>query len=172
MSRAAPSVGVRGMGMSDSERDRHQAEERLNDLFEPDVLLPIQYFAALKRKRFSSGEHRLLIAIMQDAVECFQKHIHARDSKRRQLFLDAEGWISADDYTGTFSFNNVCDLLGMSPDYLRQGLLDWRDRERSRRNGRLLDTVRGHGLRERARIEALGATREIDVESFSLPSEL
>jgi hypothetical protein len=89
--------------MTDSARDRHQAEERLNDLFEPDVLLPIQYFAALKRKRFSSGEHRLLIAIMQDAVECFQKHIHARDSKRRQLYLDAESWIASEDYSGTFA---------------------------------------------------------------------
>jgi hypothetical protein len=143
--------------MTDSARDRHQAEERLNDLFEPDVLLPIQYFAALKRKRFSSGEHRLLIAIMQDAVECFQKHIHARDSKRRQLYLDAESWISSEDYSGTFSFNNVCDLLGMSPEYLRQGLIDWRDRERSRRRGRLFDAVRNHGIRERVRIESLGS---------------
>ncbi len=143
--------------MTDSARDRHQAEERLNDLFEPDVLLPIQYFAALKRKRFSSGEHRLLIAIMQDAVECFQKHIHARDSKRRQLYLDAESWISSEDYSGTFSFNNVCDLLGMSPEYLRQGLIDWRDRERSRRRGRLFDAVRNHGIRERVRIEFLGS---------------
>ena len=143
--------------MTDSARDRHQAEERLNDLFEPDVLLPIQYFAALKRKRFSSGEHRLLIAIMQDAVECFQKHIHARDSKRRQLYLDAESWISSEDYSGTFSFNNVCDLLGMSPEYLRQGLIDWRDRERSRRRGRLFDAVRSHGIRERVRIESLGS---------------
>ncbi|HET9061954.1 MAG TPA: hypothetical protein VFO62_01575 [Candidatus Binatia bacterium] len=146
--------------MTDSARDRHQAEERLNDLFEPDVLLPIQYFAALKRKRFSSGEHRLLIAIMQDAVECFQKHIHARDSKRRQLYLDAESWISSEDYSGTFSFNNVCDLLGMSPEYLRQGLIDWRDRERSRRRGRLFDAVRSHGIRERVRIESLGSVTD------------
>ena len=146
--------------MTDSARDRHQAEERLNDLFEPDVLLPIQYFAALKRKRFSSGEHRLLIAIMQDAVECFQKHIHARDSKRRQLYLDAESWISSEDYSGTFSFNNVCDLLGMSPEYLRQGLIDWRDRERSRRRGRLFDAVRNHGIRERVRIESLGSVTD------------
>jgi hypothetical protein len=146
--------------MTDSARDRHQAEERLNDLFEPDVLLPIQYFAALKRKRFSSGEHRLLIAIMQDAVECFQKHIHARDSKRRQLYLDAESWISSEDYSGTFSFNNVCDLLGMSPEYLRQGLIDWRDRERSRRRGRLFDAVRSHGIRERVRIESLSSVTD------------
>ena len=132
----------------------------------------MQYFAALKRKRFSSGEHRLLIAIMQDAVECFQKHIHARDSKRRQLYVDAESWISSDDYSGTFSFNNVCDLLGMSPEYLRQGLIDWRDRERTRRRGRLLDAVRSQGIRERAHIESLGSVADfLDGEVSLLPIE-
>ena len=127
--------------MSDSDGDRSQAEDRLNDVFEPDVLLPIQYFAALKRKRFSCGEHRLVIAILQDAVECFQKHIHARDSKRRQLFLDAEVWVADEDYTGTFSFNNICDLLGMNPSYLRQGLFSWRDRERTRARTSMVEGV-------------------------------
>jgi hypothetical protein len=131
--------------MAEAEHDRHQAEERLNDLFEPDILLPIQYFAALKRKRFSCGEHRLLVAIMQDAIECFQKHLHARDSKRRQLYIEAEAWINAEDDEGTFSFDNVCDLLGMSPEYLRQGLLTWRDRERSRHRARVVHAAQGHG---------------------------
>jgi hypothetical protein len=128
--------------MAEAEHDRHQAEERLSDLFEPDILLPVQYFAALKRKRFSCGEHRLLVAIMQDAIECFQKHLHARDSKRRQLYIEAEAWIGAEEDDGTFSFDNVCDLLGMNPDYLRQGLLAWRDRERARHRARLMTAVR------------------------------
>ena len=107
--------------MAEAEHDRTQAEERLNEIFEPDILLPIQYFAALKRKKYSCGEHRLLIAIIQDAIECFQKHLHARDSKRRQLFVDAEVWITDVDDEGPFSFNNVCELLGMNPEYLRVG---------------------------------------------------
>lgn len=132
--------------MAEAEHDRHQAEERLNDLFEPDILLPVQYFAALKRKRFSCGEHRLLVAIMQDAIECFQKHLHARDSKRRQLYLEAEAWINAENDDGTFSFDNVCDLLGMSPEYLRQGLLTWRDRERARHRARVVHASQARPL--------------------------
>ena len=131
--------------MAEAEHDRHQAEERLSDLFEPDILLPIQYFAALKRKRFSCGEHRLLVAIMQDAIECFQKHLHARDSKRRQLYIEAEAWVTVEEDDGTFSFDNVCDLLGMNPDYLRQGLLSWRDRERARYRARLVHPGHAHG---------------------------
>jgi hypothetical protein len=127
--------------MAEPVQDRTQAEEGLNDLFEPDVLLPVQYFAALKRKKYSCGEHRLLIAIMQDAIECFQKHVHARDTKRRQLYMDAELWVTDQNDDGPFSFDNVCDLLGMNPDYLRVGLLDWRDRERARRQGRLIESL-------------------------------
>lgn len=109
---------------------RFQADERLLDIFDPDIVLPAQHFAALQRKKFPSGEHRLLVALIQDAVECFQKHMHARDSKRRQLFLDAQDWIGSEDDRGVFSFNNVCMLLGMNPDYVRQGLLHWCERSR------------------------------------------
>lgn len=116
--------------MAEVQHDRVRAEERLNFLFEPDILLPTQFFAQLKRKRYKCGEHRLLVAIIQDAVDCFQKHLHACDSKRRQLYLDAEAWVNAEDDHGPFSFANVCDLLEMQPDYVREGLIDWRDRER------------------------------------------
>lgn len=140
--------------MAETERDRHEAEERLHDIFEPDVLLPVQYFAQLKRKKYKSGEHRLVVAIMQDAVECFQKHIHARDSKRRQLYLDAETWIGEDDDLNVFSFNNVCALLSIDVEYVRKGLLDWRDMQRSRRRGRLYARAKRPVRREQVRIKA------------------
>jgi hypothetical protein len=130
------------------ERERNQAEEKLNDLFEPDTLLPTQFFGALKRKRFPSGEHRLLVAIMRDAVDCFQKHIHARDAKRRQLFLDADAWIADGDDRSAFSFNNCCETLGLNPDYVRAGLQDWRDSQRQlRRVGSISSRRRREGVR-------------------------
>lgn len=104
---------------------RYQSDERLLDVFDPDIILPVQHFAAIQRKKFPTGEHRLLVALIQDAIECFQKHRHARDAKRRQLFLDAQGWIGSEDDRGVFSFNNVCMLLGMNPDYVRRGLAQW-----------------------------------------------
>lgn len=119
---------------------RFPSDERLLDIFDPDIILPAQHFAAIQRKKFPSGEHRLLVALIQDAIECFQKHMHARDAKRRQLFLDAQGWIGSEDDRAVFSFNNVCMLLGMNPDYVRQGLSHWseqtRDVRRSSRRSR------------------------------------
>ncbi len=97
-------------------------------LLQPDTLLPSQYYAALKRKATHEPERRLAIAVLQDAVDCFQKHLRARDRKARQLFVEAEEWISSEDRSWPFSFENICDLLQINAAYLRRGLLTWRER--------------------------------------------
>lgn len=98
-------------------------------LLQPDTLLPAQYFAALKRKGAHEPERRLAVAVLQDAVDCFQKHLRARERKARQLFLDAEEWICSEDRSWPFSFENVCDLLQINPEYLRRGLMQWKERQ-------------------------------------------
>lgn len=103
---------------------------------EPDLLLPVQFFATLKRQFLPYGEHRLLLAILQDAVECFQKYIHATHPKGKGLYCDAEWWISGGSSEFVFSFEHVCSVLGMEHIYFRQGLLRWRDEERRRRAAR------------------------------------
>ena len=135
------------------ERDGSAAEERFAELFEPDCLLPTQFFEALKRKNLPTGEHRLLLALVQDAIDCFQKHIHSPDPKRRQLFLDAESWIGSDDDYEAYSFNNVCETLGMSPAYMRRGLLRWRDVEQYNRASRR--TAAQRSKRAGVRIQSL-----------------
>jgi len=103
--------------------------DTFSHLLQPDTLLPSQYFAILKRKGAHEPERRLVVAVLEDAVECFQKHICARDEKARQLFVDAEEWICSEDRSWPFSFENVCDLLQINPQYLRRGLMVWRDRQ-------------------------------------------
>jgi hypothetical protein len=103
--------------------------DTFSHLLQPDTLLPSQYFAILRRKGAHEPERRLVVAVLEDAVDCFQKHIHARDDKARRLFLDAEEWICSQDRSWPFSFENVCDLLQINPAYLRRGLIAWRDRQ-------------------------------------------
>jgi hypothetical protein len=98
-------------------------------LLQPDTLLPTQYFATLRRKGEHEPERRLVIAVLQDAVDCFQKHMLSHDRKARQLFLDAEEWICSSDRSWPFAFENVCDLLQINTEYLRRGLLLWKERE-------------------------------------------
>lgn len=113
--------------------------ERDSKLFQPDVLLPTQFFATLRRKQVQEPERRLVIAILEDAVDCYHKHLFARDHKARQLFLDAEEWISSEDRTWPFSFENICELLDLHPAYLRRGLLQWKEQQLAERSpGRIV----------------------------------
>jgi len=105
-------------------------DDQYTGLLEPDTLLASQFFGALRRKPAMDGERRLMIAVLEDAVHCFRKQVHATDPKARQLFRDAEQWITSTDQSWFFSFVNVCDTLDLNPDWLREGLLKWRNAQR------------------------------------------
>lgn len=107
-------------------------EDRLTGFLAPDAILPAQFFQSLRSKGRFDGERRLMIAILEDAVNCFMKQVHAVEPKARQLYLDAEEWIMAEDPSWFFSFENVCNTLDLDPEYLREGLIKWRDAERRR----------------------------------------
>src|SRR3982750_2267192 len=91
-------------------------------LFEPDILLPNQYFAAFRRGRAVEGERRLMLAVLEDAVDSYRKHVGACDPREQACFLEAKEWFSSDDRTWLFAFENICDVLEMNADYLRTGL--------------------------------------------------
>jgi hypothetical protein len=99
--------------------------DRFVNLFEPDTLLPAQYFAAFTREGGLVRERRLMLAVLQDAVECYQKYALARDPRGRMLFEDARDWIESDEREWSFSYENICEILGLNPEYIRRGLSKW-----------------------------------------------
>jgi hypothetical protein len=108
-------------------------------LFQPDVMLPAQYFTLLRRRSPQGPEYLLVIAMLQDAVECFQKYRFATDPNGRALFDDAQEWLTSDDRQWPFSFENVCGILNLDPDYLRSGLLRWGDaQDEARRRSKVV----------------------------------
>jgi hypothetical protein len=104
-------------------------EDSVASLFQPDTLLPEQYFETFRRKAHLEPEKRLMLAVLEDAIGCFQKYLFVRDSKGRSLFREAEEWISEEGSDWLFSFENICEVLGFSPKYVRQGLLEWKARK-------------------------------------------
>lgn len=72
-------------------------------------------------------EQRLVLAILEDAVACFQKYVFFRSIREESLFLEAEHWLLEVNSSWVFSFENICEFLGFNPAYLRQGLQRWRD---------------------------------------------
>jgi len=110
-------------------QEKETLDEKLPGLFEPDTLLPIQYFEAMRRKHLLEGEKRLVLSVLEDAVECFMKCIDSSTNKGQRLFRDAEVWINLEDKKWVFSFDNVCDMLDINPEYMRRGLKDWKERK-------------------------------------------
>jgi len=110
-------------------QEKETLDEKLPGLFEPDTLLPIQYFEAMRRKHLLEGEKRLVLSVLEDAVECYMKCIDSATNKGQRLFRDAEEWINLEDKKWVFSFDNVCEMLDVNPEYLRRGLRDWKIRK-------------------------------------------
>ena len=98
------------------------ADDRGAGLFVPDTMLPSQYFDRMARRTEYDGERRLMIAVLEDAVDVYRKLAGARDARRQQMFRDAEEWIDSDDRAWIFSFQNICDVLSIEAEYLRRGL--------------------------------------------------
>jgi hypothetical protein len=97
---------------------------------EPDPVLPAQLIGSYRLDASAMPEKRLLLAVLEDAVITFRRYATSTQRRGQRLFKEAEEWIVSDDVRWACSFENVCDVLGFDSQYLRQGLLAWRDRQR------------------------------------------
>jgi hypothetical protein len=105
---------------------RSDADEKTYSLFQPDILAGDQYFQHMRRKNPLEPEKRLMLAILRDAVECFQKYLFSKRAKGKVHFRDAEEWILEENPDWLFSFVNICEFLGLNAAYIRNGLMDWK----------------------------------------------
>ncbi|HEY7220905.1 MAG TPA: hypothetical protein VH985_21205 [Candidatus Binatia bacterium] len=111
-----------------------QAGEIFEALFQPDVTAPAAYIDRLKRSTPLEPERLLLLAVLQDAIESFQKYFPSTREKERQLYAEARAWIFDDQRDWIFSFANVCDLLDLNPAYVRKGLSQWQTAQSEGKN--------------------------------------
>lgn len=98
-------------------------DDFLARILEPDTFLPSQFYGNKGLSRQLEGEKRLMLAILKDAVECLEKYRRNRTTAGKELYQNALDWVEDRSSDGLFAFNNVCDLLGFDPDYLREFLL-------------------------------------------------
>jgi hypothetical protein len=132
---------------------------------EPDAILSVQLTGSRRFDASAMPEKRLLLAVLEDAVITFQRYTTSTQRRGQRLFREAEAWIVSDDVRWTCSFQNVCDVLGFDSEYLRQGLLAWRDRQRG---ANTVPTPYRHTFRRLSvsRARAIGCA--IGLESVSL----
>ena len=101
-------------------------------LFEPDTLMTDQFYATLKKSHHSDPELRLMAAILEDAVSCLSKDPRTWGRHHRKSAQEAESWINTENEEDwIFSFTNVCETLGLDPNYMRRGLHRWTATNRS-----------------------------------------
>jgi hypothetical protein len=112
------------------------AYERVSSLFQVDTHAAQQYHDTYRRRIPQQPEIRLILAILEDAINCYQDNIFALNKKRTQLYKDAEEWFMSDDASWVFSFVSICSLLNLEPEYFRQGLNRWVAKQRSGRKAK------------------------------------
>ena len=107
-------------------------DDKIRSLFQLDPVLPAQYQNTFQRRLPLLPEKTLMLAVLEDAIECFQKYASSNSPKTRQLYEEAEEWILEQDSDWLFSFNQVCVTLGWNPQYIRKGLLQEHLKNRAR----------------------------------------
>jgi hypothetical protein len=92
-------------------------------LFEPDAILPAQFYAMFRCNQYKEPERRLMVAVLEDAVSCLSMNPRDCNLRQRKQYEEAKQWVTAEEETDwIFSFTNICEVLGMDPSYLRRGL--------------------------------------------------
>lgn len=107
--------------------------EELANLCSPVALLPEQFFASPLEAEKGQGERALMWAVLAGAVFCVQTYRDAPRRSQRRLAQEVEAWLGAEDHHWPFSFCNICQALGLDPDYIRLGLKRWQQLDHPRR---------------------------------------
>jgi hypothetical protein len=112
-------------------RTEWSAEAAIASLLQPDALASEQFLNTLRRKTALEPEKRLMLAMLEDAISSLQRYYDARTARNARLFQEAKDWMVQENIDWVFSFENVCEHLGLNPAYVREGLLRWIDNKSS-----------------------------------------
>jgi hypothetical protein len=102
----------------------------VTSFFHPDTVLSAQFFDDRRSITLLEPEKRLMLAILEDAIDCFRDNCSAKQGKKKRLFDNAKAWLfGSDDWV--FGFQNICSVLGLNPEYVLKGLARWQIKQPS-----------------------------------------
>ena len=78
------------------------------------------------KKEPEYGLRDLMLAVLEDALGTFQEGLLSPVPAKRVEAFKVEAWVASDDVDWPFAFVNVCNAVGVSPQYVRACLLRWR----------------------------------------------
>ena len=90
----------------------------------PDLALPIQFQQIWHEPSEVAPERALAVGVLWQAVNDLRTYRSARWGKRQRLYMDAYRWVMSNDRAWPYSFVNICEAVGLSPQFLRAELLN------------------------------------------------
>lgn len=132
-----------------SQFEHSREPSRLEKAIDAGILMPAQYADLVRRNHTLEGELKLLLAVLEDAVRCYLRNVDAKDGERRREFIEVRNWFenTVTGRAGIFSFENLCEALGIEPHRLlaRLGIMtigDLPSRRYQMRRHRALSSLR------------------------------
>jgi hypothetical protein len=83
----------------------------------------VRYEAVYRRAEPACGERRLLLAVLEDGIRTFLKNARATHGRAFNLRREALCWLTTTDQADVFSFEHICEALGIDAGRLRQRVL-------------------------------------------------
>ncbi len=84
-----------------------------------DIILPPQYFRASTKL---APELRLMMAVLEDAIDCITKYRSAADREGRRIFDEEQQWLYSEESQWLYSFGSMCDVLDLDAEAVRHSL--------------------------------------------------
>ncbi|HXV82376.1 MAG TPA: hypothetical protein VEG60_21110 [Candidatus Binatia bacterium] len=111
--------------------------EPTQNLFgQPDVVVIHEYLHVYRSSNAYAPEIKLIAAVLKDAIDCYLKYESVKTRRGKKIFNEAAQWIFSRQEDWLFSFDNICEILKLDPDYIRRVL---------RQNGRELVEIKKPG---------------------------
>jgi len=83
-------------------------------------LLPRSLFRFLRHATAGQGERRLAVAVLEEAVDCLEERRTNPEYEGRLTRWEAEQWFESEDSEWPFSFKNVCLVLHLDAEAIRE----------------------------------------------------
>jgi len=126
-----------GDALADAERP---TKDFLDVRLTPDFILPAQYYGRLRPAFAAGAEGRLLLAVLQDAIDCYIVNMNRGSRHAAIQFREVRDWFNARNHRDLFAFETICDVFGFDPGCIRNALHTLRDETRG---GPLTDRAGG-----------------------------
>lgn len=71
------------------------------------------------RQDLETGESRLALAILEDALRCAVRHVHSHLAEQRREAAEALAWIQSSEHDYSLAFEPICDRFALDPQWIR-----------------------------------------------------